>query len=195
MGIKIKIEMGRRSLNIMFPEYGVNFKIFPKEFEVNARREYEIMNRLYNAGINVPRPIKLIITKGSAIIVREYIDGIYFSQAIQEYDPSSLAKILKNLIIQLRKIEEQEVFIPEFSSLYKNVIIKDKDPYIIDLERAQFSSKPIITQLLGLLIKLCSNVKIRTKLEQIMDIEKIKEVSIRYKEKRRINDVLSLFRI
>jgi len=194
MGTRIKIELGRRSINIMFVDAKVNLKIFPKKFYVNARKEYELLQELSIQGINVPKPKMLMDVESSAILVREYIEGDFFRDAIYRYPPEKIKKFLLDLIINLRKIEDLNIFIPEFSTLYKNVIISDEKPYILDLERAQYSGRPIIPQLLGMLIRLCSNKKVKEKLAKILHIDKLKDAAQRYKKTRNIKIVLELFK-
>ncbi len=178
----------------MFPRENINFKIFPKAFEANARREYDILKILYSNGIYVPRPIELIVTENSVILVREYIEGEFFDEFIDRCNEDELRAALLNILTILKKVEDLGIYIEEFSSLYRNVVIRNRKPYIIDLERARYSPKSTITQFLGLLAKLCHNDSIKKKLEAIMETEKIKHASIRYKETRDINTVLSIFK-
>ncbi len=194
MGGKIRIELGRRSINIMFVDRKVNLKIFPKKFYINARREFELLQKLSKEEINVPKPVAIIDAGSSIILAREYIKGVYFHDAIRHYPPEELKKLILNLIKNLRKIEDMGIFIPEFSTLYKNVVVDGCEPYILDLERGGYSGKPIIPQFLGLLIRLCNNNKLKEKLAEIMEIEKLKDAARRYKETRDLEVVLDLFK-
>ena len=194
MGSRIKIDLGRRSLNIMFPDVGINLKIFPRRFHVNSKKEYELLSMLSSKGIKVPKPITYIRTRNSSIVVREFVAGLHFDDVLSSYPIEKLKEVLVNLILELRRIEDLGIFVPEFSTLYKNVIVRDTEPYILDLERSVFSGKSIVTQFLGMLLRMSKKERMREKLRRILKIEKIKEVAKDYKNTRDIKEVLALFR-
>lgn len=189
----MRIELGRRSINIMYTKERINFKFFPRKFRVNAKKEYEFMIRLRKAGVCVPKPICYIDLANSAVVVREFIDGTYFQKALLKYPPSMIKKLLINIIKELRKIEDLKIHIPEMSTVYKNIIVSDTEPYIIDLERASNSEKPIIPQFLSRIWRLCLNPRLKQKLEKVVEIEKILDVARKYKAKRDLSLVLEIF--
>ena len=193
MGGRIKIELGRRSLNLIFTDAKINLKFYPAKFKINAAKEYEFLEKMLKAGTHVPRPLGLMKTTNSSVLIRQYIEGVTFEEAMRTLPPRRMRDIIINLINDLWLIEHMGIHIPEFSTLYKNVIVRDDTPYIIDVERAIYSTRPIITQLLGLLYRLSKHKKIGEKLRQIMDVESIKKTAERYKRTRKIDDILKLF--
>ncbi len=194
MGRRLRIDLGRRSINVIFVREKVNFKFFPRKFRINAKKEYNFLTKLHEADVNVPKPISHISLSNSSIVIREFIDGVFFQDAIKRYHPDAIKRLLINVITELRKIEDIGIYLPEVASVYKNIIVDGEEPYIIDLERASFTKKLIIPPFLSRIWRLCSNPEIRKKLEKILEIEKILSVAKKYKTNRDLNMILEIFK-
>lgn len=194
MGERIAIELGHHSINIILKDKHVNIKIYPTSLRHRALREFEVLRKLREHGINVPEPMMLMDSNNCVILVREYIEGIFFRDAMYVLEPDKLKALLIKLIKQLNGIENLGIYIPEFSTLSKNVVVVDTEPFIIDVERALFLKRPIVTQLLGLLIKLSTNKQLYGKLAKIIKIDELREVARAYKKSREIDVVLQIFR-
>jgi len=194
MGERIAIEFGHHSINIILKDKHVNIKIYPTSLRHRALREFEVLKKLHDHGINVPEPMRLVDSNNCVILVREYIEGIFFRDAIYVLESDKLKVLLMKLIKQLNSIENLGIYIPEFSALSKNVVVVGTEPFIIDVERALFLKRPIVTQLLGLLIKLSTNKQLYGKLAKIIKIDELREVARAYKKSREIDVVLQIFR-
>ena len=190
---KIKIALGQHSINLILKDIRLNFKFFPKKLNVNAKKEYEFLKRIHKSKIPVPKPYSLIETDNSSVLVREFINGITFGEFLTRANVNELKSVLIKIVLILKKLEELGIFVPEFSSLYKNVIVCNDVPYLIDLERGRFGARSNVTQFLGFLIKLFHNPKLSKKLSEILNIEKLKSAAREYKTLRDISLVLQAF--
>ncbi|GEM_PF-5560643 len=191
---EIIVELGHHSINIIFKDKKINLKIYPLELRHRAIREYEVLRKLYKHGINVPQPIKLVDSANCMILIREFVDGIFFRDAIERLSIDELRVLLLELIKQLNAVENLGIYISEFSSLSKNVIVVGTKPYLIDVERASFQRKSIVTQLLGFLIKLSGSPKLCKKLSKVVQVKKLKAAAQIYKKTRNLDTILDLFR-
>lgn len=187
------IEFGHHSMNLVFKAKQINLKIYLPRLHHRAIREFKVLQILHNHGLCVPRPMKLMNASNCSILIREYVEGMAFHEALDKLDAESLRKVLTSLIEQIHMIENLGIYIPEFTSLSKNVVVKRDKPYIIDLERALFRKKPIVTQLLGLIIKLSKNPKLYRKLSQIIKLEEIKSAAKVYRETNDIKAIRNIF--
>ena len=194
-GRRIRIAAGWRSVNIILVNRKVCIKAFSKRHISNARREYEALRRLCEAGISVPRPYRLILDGNPIVLVREYVEGMHFWDALKQYSQQMLAEVLLRLLRELRAIEDLGLYVPEISTLTKNVIVSGVRPYIIDLEGAKPSKSLIVTQFLSLIHRLGRRGdNIGQKIRNIFDTEDVLGAAREYKRSRDMGIVVRLFR-
>lgn len=190
---KLIVRLGQHTINIIFPRSKINFRFFLRTLRSNAIKEYNILNKLKDK-INVPKVYNIHILENSTLVVREFISGTYFSKFIKNADPNQIKYMLRSLIKNLYLLEQEGIYIPEFSKLSKNVIVtSDGEPYIIDVERGRASRIPVITKLLSLIKNLMRDPKISKKLYEILKVDNIETIAKIYKKTRNLDLIYSLF--
>lgn len=105
-----------------------------------------------------------------------------------------ILKIIKKLILTTYKLDKKSIWKKEFNKPYKNTLIKYPKVYLIDFERASYSKKTNLNQLLSF----CKGAYMKnlfTKHNIEIDIEKLKKLELEYrKNKNNIKKIIKCFK-
>lgn len=184
---------GMHSRVIALPELKLAIKIFPKHLRENALKEYKVLLIADGRKINcVPKPISLIEEENFVAIVREFIDGEYFVDYVKGLEEEEFKLFIGRLLHCLRQFDELGIIIEELSSPRKNIVIREGNPYIIDLERWSYGVKSTnITRFLGFLVKIIhSETEVGRLARELWGEERLLKVSKRYKERRDFEEIV-----
>lgn len=76
-------------------------------------------------------------------VVMEFIDGIRIDKFLESATEKDKIKVIKDVLIQLKKLDEAKINKSELTNPYKHIIVKENlKPVLIDFERARFTTKP-----------------------------------------------------
>lgn len=185
---------GMHSRVIAVPEIDLAMKIFPSHLRENAIKEYKVLLLAEGKGIKcIPKPISLIDRPNFVIILKEFIDGVYFDEYISSLDEEGFKKLTSKLLRCLHDLDKFNIVIEELSSPRKNIVIRNGNPYLIDLERWSYKSKSTnVTRFLGFILKMMhSDEHVGNLVNKIWSKNTILEASKIYKENKDLNEVLS----
>ena len=188
---------GRHSVVIAVPSLEIVFKIFPISLRSNALKEKEALSFLNREKFPcAPRLYGYVETDKSAIIIKEFITGIYFHNFFLESKISDLREVLLKILNCLHLLDKFNIFIDEMDSPRRNIVIRENQPFFIDLERWSRSTiQSNVTQFLGFLLKAHkTGGEIGNRVNTIFHVDKIMESAKEYKKKRDINVVSQIFK-
>ena len=117
--------------------------------EGTIEREYEVLKILnrYNIGPKV--------YKWDNGIVMEYIDGVRIRDFIAHADREDILRVLERILKKLRQLDLLKLNKEELVNPYKHILVKNKEPRLIDFERCKKTVKPQnITQFTSFLLSL-----------------------------------------
>ena len=195
----VLIYNGMHSKVIALDKLNLAIKIFPVRLEYNAMKEYELLQLLNQSKIKcVPKIYGIVKAENAIILVKEYIQGEYFSDFIEKRGVIEVANMFKKLLECLHKIDKIGVTIKELSTPRKNIIVKNGEPFIIDLERwVQEAKKTNVTQFIGFLYKaMLRNDEIGSKIRKIINEENLLAAAKEYKTRIRIDRIIkSIFKV
>lgn len=195
-GISFRIERGWHSTVIIFPSLRIAIKVFREGLLKNAEKEYSLLLRLYNKGLNVPKPYVLIRDSKKPILIREFIDGRFFHDFLKLASVVEVREVVISLVKLSYLLDNENIFLNELSRATRNIIVTSSlKPYIIDLERANISKRSNVTQFLSYLYRLAlSTAKFAWKIRAILRVDEIIDVCKLYKKRKDFNAVLRCFK-
>jgi len=115
--------------------------------------------------------------------IREYVAGENIDDYFLEHNKKQIINILEKVFMQLLKLDELGINKFELTNPYKHIIVdKNNAPVMIDFERCRYTEQPKnITQFLQYISS--NNIKIiLQKKKIIINKDKIKELSKKYKQ-------------
>jgi len=193
---KITLLEGKHSTVIAFPELEISIKIFKHSLVKNAIKEYEILKELSEKNYWVPKPYALILKK-HPILIREYIEGVYFKDFLNKATKENIRKVIWNILQFAYKLDLHGIFLDELSHPTKNIIItKDLKTYIVDFERAcKDSQRSNVTQFLSFIYRTgLESSPLGSKIVALFELEQIRKVIPEYKKERRIDVISKIFK-
>ena len=114
--------------------------------------------------------------------IREYVAGENIDNYFLSHNKEQIINILEKVFMQLLKLDELRINKFELTNPYKHIILNKNIPVMIDFERARFTEQPKnITQFLQY-ISSNNIIKILQKKKIIINKDKIKELSKKYKQ-------------
>ena len=193
---KHDVSEGHHSIVISYPEVGIVLKIFREDLKQNATREFNYLSSLYGKGYPVPKPYAIFFAK-YPVLVREYIAGIHFNEFLDKATLLQIKEVIMRLLSVLHGLDKEKLFIDELSFPTRNIIVDNKlNVYLIDLERISVSERRCnVTQFLGFIYRTkFMETELREKIDMIIDVEKVMEVSKQYKKTKDLNLILQIFK-
>jgi len=184
---------GWRAIVIAIPDIKIALKIFPKENLKAAEREANVLKMLQDIP-NVPR-FYYFITSPVPILIREFIPGEPVIDYFLKASIDEIKHILKEMIILAKQLDERGIIVEELSRAKDNVIIYNRRPYIIDLERVSFTvTRSNITQILAWILFISKINGIAEKIHCIVNIDTVKDIAREYKRTRNFQKIMEIFK-
>jgi release factor glutamine methyltransferase len=78
---------------------------------------------------------------GKNYLIMDCINGIRIEEYLQRNGKEKIKKIIKQVLLQCKKMDEMKVNKEEMGNPYKHIIIKQK-PVMIDFERCRYTNEP-----------------------------------------------------
>jgi putative serine/threonine protein kinase len=128
-----------------------------------------------------------VINYTSNIIVMELIKGVPMSEYVWSTSPSELRSVIRDLLLQCRRLDSIGLMHNELSRVEDHIIITEDKPYIIDFESATVGSRGSnVSQIINALIMGKSQVqaKIRSVLNPEADLNELRGLVRDYKVRR-----------
>ncbi len=80
--------------------------------------------------------------KEKDFLVREFVEGIHFNKWVGNASKQQLLGVLLEVLVQCRKMDLLGINKYEMTNPYKDIIIRDDEPVLIDFERCRYTEKP-----------------------------------------------------
>lgn len=94
------------------------------------RREFKVLNSLYENGVNVPKPIA--IDEKDFSFTLEFIQGKDLKEVLT-------LELLEKAFEQIMKMHDQDIIHGDLTTM--NMLVRDNNVYIIDFGLAEFTNK------------------------------------------------------
>ncbi|MBS7620456.1 serine/threonine protein kinase [Candidatus Bathyarchaeota archaeon] len=140
-----------------------------------------------------------LLVSSNNFIIMEFVEGEYFQDWLLRLESSqkrTLARIMKNLMQQARKLDEIGLDHGELSRAPKHIIIKGECPVIIDFESASLMRKP--SNLQSLINYFYFNKKNRETIGRLLHIpqkRQLTELLKKYKDSKNEENYESLIKL
>ena len=157
------------------PRFNVKTKNKRKIIYSWVLKEFKNLTRLYDAGVNVPKPI----TTSNNVLLIEFIgdENGNPSQPVKNHPPKNPEEFWNKLLVQLKLFVNKAKLVHGDLSNY-NILNRNEEPVIIDVSQSVVIDNPISKELLerdiNTLVREYTKLGVKTSFEEVWEYVKPK---------------------